>query len=235
MSAAEHEMDQGAVRSYYHATLVVLHHLEARNPKGRRFGREADARWSTFKGELLTADRIDLLIRDANVEWRGAFAARTAFDLRTIAEEDPFGPSWPGLDTVAAEDLWRECQAATAPATADGALLAAARAWGISLTMVRPPEIDPADTLLVVGPSAVLALVRVFNAASSLEWESQVNAIATQPSHRHLAALAGAICGSMSTTFVDPSATARARGWKLFTSDDADPRDLAAARALAGG
>jgi hypothetical protein len=40
--------------------------LRARRPTGRRFGTEADARWNGFHGSLTIADRLDLLVRDAD-------------------------------------------------------------------------------------------------------------------------------------------------------------------------
>ncbi len=67
--------------AYYQAALRCLQFVEKRKPTGRRFGSEADARWASFKGELTTSDRIDLLLRDADTEWLGAIGARTVFGL----------------------------------------------------------------------------------------------------------------------------------------------------------
>lgn len=50
--------------AYYRAALRCLQFVEQRKPTGRRFGPDADARWSQFEGELTTADRIDLMVRD---------------------------------------------------------------------------------------------------------------------------------------------------------------------------
>ncbi len=44
---------------YYTAALRCLQFVEGRKPTGRRFGPDADARWSQFEGELTTADRRD--------------------------------------------------------------------------------------------------------------------------------------------------------------------------------
>ncbi len=59
------------MKSYYGAALVGLLAIEARRPTGRRVGSEADARWQAFRGDLTTANRLDLLIRDADAQWPG--------------------------------------------------------------------------------------------------------------------------------------------------------------------
>src|SRR5687768_1188859 len=104
---------------YVEAALRLLQFVEARRPTGRRFGADADARWGSFRGDLETADRIELLIRDADAEWRdpdgergGAFGARTVYALRAVAEDEPFGAQWPGMDPVEAEKLWRKLKTA---------------------------------------------------------------------------------------------------------------------------
>lgn len=80
-------LESAAVRAYYRGALTGLRHVEARQPTGRRFGAEADARWASFRGDLTTADRIDLLIRDADAQWPGAFGARSVFARRAVAED----------------------------------------------------------------------------------------------------------------------------------------------------
>lgn len=79
---------------YYAAALRALRFVERRAPTTRRFGANADALWGAFHGRLETADRIDLLIRDADAQWPSAFGARGVFALATSAEEDAFGPEW---------------------------------------------------------------------------------------------------------------------------------------------
>ncbi len=105
------------VSCYYRAAIRALRFVENRRPTGRRFGTEADARWAALRGDLATADRVDLLVRDANAEWPGAFGARAVFHLTDVAEDDPFGAHWLPLDPVDGEDLWRSCAADPPPAT----------------------------------------------------------------------------------------------------------------------
>jgi hypothetical protein len=84
---AEHYVD-GALR--------LLQYVEARRPTGRRFGADADARWSSFRGDLETVDRIELMIRDADAEWPDGFGARAVFAMQGVAEDEPFGSQWEG-------------------------------------------------------------------------------------------------------------------------------------------
>jgi hypothetical protein len=65
--------------------LFALRYLEGRRATGRRFGADADALWSSLQGDLTTANRLDLLIRDADAEWPGGFGARTVFAMRGVA------------------------------------------------------------------------------------------------------------------------------------------------------
>ena len=52
-------IEASAIRAYYSAALAGLRFLEQRQPTGRRFGPDADARWTNFRGDLATADRGD--------------------------------------------------------------------------------------------------------------------------------------------------------------------------------
>ena len=51
---------------FYRAALAALRYADHRRPTGRRFGPDADARWAGFRRYLANADRIDLLLRDAD-------------------------------------------------------------------------------------------------------------------------------------------------------------------------
>ena len=85
--------------AFYAAAVAGLRALDARERTARRFGPDADTRWSSFKGALTDADRIDLLLRDAAVTWGAAFSASEVFDLFGLAPDEPFGPDWKPLPT----------------------------------------------------------------------------------------------------------------------------------------
>jgi len=226
------------VASFYDGAVLGLRYLEARRPTGRRFGSEADARWSSFRGDLTTADRLDLLIRDANAEWPQAFGARTVFAERAVAEDEPFGPAFAPLDPVDAEALWRAQIAVPAPADPPAALTAIASAWGLTLALFTPGLIDPSARLILAGPAAIAATVVAFhNGGRDLAWADQVIVVATPPGHRQLAALGGALLGATRPTRLftasDMPPIAATRGARLVASLDADPADLARARELA--
>jgi hypothetical protein len=222
------------VTSYYQAALLGLRHLEAARPTGRRFGLDAEARWSAFKGDLTTADRIDLMIRDANAQWPEAFGARTVFAEPGVAEDEPFGASWPHLDDVDAETLWRS-QLETPPLLDLQPLLAAvAAAWGFQLAGFDPGPIDPADQLVIAGPSAIAAALLVFHRGGrDLDWSDQALVIATPPGHRQLAALGGAMLGTDRATNLLTATQRTSRTGRLLVSPDATPADLARAHELA--
>jgi hypothetical protein len=222
------------IMRYYHAAVLGLRYLEATKPTGRRFGPDADARWASFKGDLTTADRIDLLIRDANAQWPEAFGARTTFAERTAAEDDPFGAGWACIDAVDAETLWR-AQVATPPAADLWSLLTAVGAtWDLRLARFDPDPIDAADKLVVVGPSAIAGTVIAFQQGGrDFDWSEQVAVIASPPGHRQLAAIGGALLGIGKPATI-ASATHGATGHgRLIVSLDADPADLRRARELA--
>jgi hypothetical protein len=211
---------------------------QARRPTGRRFGADADARWSSFRGDLETVDRIELMIRDADAEWPGGFGARAVFAMQGVAEDEPFGSPWQGLDPVAAEELWRRVKADPAPATPAAALAAIARAWGVTLTAQPSEPVAPTDHLVVVGPSAIAATIEAFAAGAALDWAEQAVVVASSPVARQLAAAGTALLNAPRSapilTATEP-APAIKRGVRLVASPDADPADRARAAALVAG
>lgn len=220
------------VRSYYQAALSGLRHIESRRPSGRRFGENADALWKGFAGELTTSDRLDLLIRDADAEWPGAFGARTVFHRAGVAEDEAFGVGWTPLDPSDAEELWREMTRSDAPADVVSALSAAAAAWGIALSAFEVGELSAADRVLVAGPSAIAAVIARFSEDRGLGWGDQVVVVATPESHRQLALLGAALVNVNKPTRVlnaSEFAEQRPATHRALVSDDADARDRAAA------
>ncbi len=216
--------------SYYSAAVRALRYLEARRPTGRRFGPDADARWHAFRGDLTTADRIDLMTRDADAQWPEAFGARTTFAERAGAEDEPFWSAWVPLDPVDAETLWRAQLAAPAATDLQRLLHAIAAAWDIRLAPFDPGPVDPADALVVVGPSAIAATLLAFERGGrDYDWAEQVVIVATPPGHRQLAALGGAMLGIGRPVRIVTATEALPRPGRLIASPDADPADRARA------
>jgi len=80
--------------AYYEAALPALRFVQQRLPAARRFDPDAAARWAVLRGHLTAADRIDLILRDANAQRPSDIGPRTVFALRAVAEDDPFGAAW---------------------------------------------------------------------------------------------------------------------------------------------
>ncbi|MEZ4222316.1 MAG: hypothetical protein R3B13_15370 [Polyangiaceae bacterium] len=232
-------VDHNAQTAYYAAALRALRFVEARKATDRRFGSEADARWNAVKGHLETIDRLDVLIRDADAQWPGAFGARTVFGLRAVAEDDAFGAEWQPLRPVHGEELWRAERGAAAPASPRALLDACAKAWDFELASFDLGSVRPADKLVVVGPSAIAAAIVAFAGAAGLDWSDQVACVATPPGHRQLAALAGPLLNlNRATELLSPELDGDATADKKLTqrriviSDDASAVDAAWARSM---
>lgn len=222
--------------AYYRGALQALRFCEQRRATGRRFGDDADHRWRLFRGELNTADRIDLLIRDADAEWPQAFGARSVFGLRAVAEDEAFGAEWAPLDAVDAEGLWRDIVASEAPSDVERGIAAIAGAWELELQPTDVAAIAPTDRLIVCGPGAIAAAIRAFARGTDLSWSSQVVCVATPPAHRHIAAAAAALLNlTQPTRLVAAGEAAETGGARLVTGPDAAAADREHATELAGG
>lgn len=221
---------------YVEAALRLLQFVEARRPTGRRFGADADARWNSFRGDLATVDRIELMIRDADAEWPASLGARVVYALPGVPEDEPFGAQWPSLDPVDAETVWRRVKAESAPTTPAAALAAIARAWGVTLAPHDPGAITATDHLVVVGASAIAATIVAFADGAALDWAEQVVVIATAPHERQLAAAATSILNAQRPARILGAAQASGakpdRGARLVISSDATSSDRAAATAM---
>ncbi len=217
------------VRAYYASALAGLQFVEARRPTGRRFGRDADARWTGFRGDLTTGDRLDLLLRDADAEWPDAFGARSVFAEPAVAEDDAFGPGWPGLDPVEAEEVWRSALGAKEPRDLDSLLATWSQGWGIALVGADVGALTTVDRLVVAGPSAIAVALRAFVGRSDLAWNDQVTIVATPPAHRQLACFATAVLNATKPTTLVTHGQAHDLVGRTVISSDAAAEDAAAA------
>ncbi len=228
--------------TYYRAALVGLVYLEQQRPTGRRFGVDADLRWKGFAGHLTTADRLDLLVRDADAQWPGSMGARRIFRLHGVAEDDAFGAEWGGLEPVRAEELWREVTRAAAPSGLRAALDAMAGTLGITLSRFDVAQIgalDPSRRIVVAGPSAIAALAESFVGKPGLDWADQVVCIATSPAARQIAMFCAAALDSAQMGVVlaagEPHTDGRFGVGAHVLSDDAAPEDREWALRVMGG
>lgn len=216
-----------APHAFYSASLSTLRFVERRSPTNRRFGPDADAMWRELRGHLTTSDRIDLLLRDGDVAFPGAFAARAIFLRRGVSEDDPFGAGWTSLSVNEADALWRQTVADTAPESVEGAVRRIAAAWDLPLRGVDVGRITPATKLVVAGPSAIAAVIIAFADGADLSFVDQITVVATPEGHRHLAASAAALLNaSRAVRLLAPAVGAPAPAVdRAIVSEDADPVD----------
>ena len=223
-------------QAFYAAALVGLRALDSRERTPRRFGPDADTRWSQFRGALGTADRLDVLLRDAASTWGAAFSPALAFGLPGLAEDEPFGPDWKGLDDHLAQGLWSGSSAAN--------LEDAARALGVVPSPVELPHLGATTRVIVAGGAALLAVAQRFAQNPGWSWTDQVLTVASRPESRQLAALAAVTLGARGRTALvqpadDVAATLRSAGFAqvdaAVTSPDASAASLEFAKRAVGG
>jgi len=226
--------------AYYAGALLLLSFLEARRPTGRRFGSEADARWSGFAGHLSVRDRIDLLVRDADLEWPGSVGARRVFGLDGVADDDAFGPTWEGVPAHVAADLFRMHAGTSISGVAAWLDAAFAVARRPRLT-IEVATVAPNDRFVVAGASAVAALLARFDGQRELDFGAQVLVVADDAFARQLAIAAPLVLASGTATRLsgapgDPAIDARAwRGASWLASADASAEELSRGNAIAVG
>lgn len=176
--------------TYYLAVLRLLRFAEQRSPTKRRFGVDADALWKDFAGGLKASDRIDILLRDADTEWPGAFGARAAFGLRAVAEDDAFGADWASLPPMDGERVWKDAFKGKVAASVDDAIDQLCDAWEITPAKFALPKLTATSRGMVGGASAIAAAIRTFADNPNLSWPNQLVIVADRPGERQLAAVA---------------------------------------------
>jgi hypothetical protein len=225
--------------AFYAAAALGVAWLDARESSPRRFGPAADASWRTYAGtpsDLSDLDRLELLLRDASSLYPDAFSPRAVFALPGLTDDEPFG-QWahapaPGI----ARDTFRAPP--VAPSSARALLEAAARHWNLPLGVASAlPAIGPTTRVLVVGATALLAVVDRFAVNRDLSLHEQIVVLTDAPALRHLAGLAALALGELrGPPCVAPDGAslgdAPARVDVLASSDDATAEERAAAEAL---
>jgi hypothetical protein len=222
--------------AFYRAAVLGLRALDARETTARRFGPDAEGRWAQFAGALGAGDRLDILLRDAAGTWGAAFSPSECFELFGLAEDEPFGPDWDGIEGAAAKRLLTDASTA---ATLDEV----ARALGVKPTPVAVPPLVASTKLIVAGGAAILAVAHAFEDHPALSWTDQVMVVAAQPTFRQLAGLSAVLLGARSrTALVRPTGSAqvvlRPAGFAHLdaevVSPDAEPHAAELVRRLRG-
>lgn len=222
--------------AFYVAAVLGLRALDARESKPRRFGADAEARWNQFAGALGTSDRIDILLRDAAGTWGAAFSPSECFGLFGLADDEPFGPDWSGIDEPTAKRLLAEPDA---PATLEHV----AYGLGVKAASVPVPALTPSTRLVVAGGTAIVSVAKAFADNNALSWTDQVAVVADEAAWRQLAGLAAVLLGARGrTVLVRPTEGAdsalRAAGFAhldaAVVSPDAEPEAAELARKVGG-
>lgn len=220
--------------AFYGAAVLGLRALDARESRPRRFGADAEARWAQFAGALGSGDRLDILLRDAAGTWGAAFSPSECFGFFGLADDEPFGPDWNGIDDQAAKRLLAEPDA---PSTLEHI----AYVLGVKAPSVPVPPVAPSTKLVVAGGTAIVSVAKVFAENKALSWSDQVVVVADKGAWRQLAGLAAVLLGARGRTALARPAAAtetalRAAGFAhldaAVISPDAEPEAADLAREL---
>jgi hypothetical protein len=138
-------------------------------------------------------DRIDILLRDAAGTWGAAFSPSECFGFFGLADDEPFGPDWNGIDDHSAKRLLAEPDA---PATFGHIAIG----LGVKAGSVSVPHITPSTKLVVAGGTAIVSVATVFAENKALSWTDQVVVVADKPAWRQLAGLAAVLLGARGRT-----------------------------------
>lgn len=216
--------------AFYGAAVLGLRALDARETTPRRFGADPGARWAQFAGALGAGDRIDILLRDAAGTWGAAFSPSECFGFFGLADDEPFGPDWGGIDDQAAKRLLADLEA---PATLENV----AHALGLKAVSVPVPAVSPSTKLVVAGGAAITSVAKLFAANKALSWTDQVVVIAEKAAWRQLAGLAAVLLNARGrTALVSPTEGAeklRALGFAHLDAAVVSPDAEAGAAELA--
>lgn len=222
--------------AFYSAAVLGLHALDARETTPRRFGPDAEARWAQFAGALGAGDRLDILLRDAAGTWGAAFSPSECFGLFGLADDEPFGPDWDGIDVPAAKRLLTDVSDAV---TIDQV----ASVLGVKPAPVVVPPLTPSTKLIVAGGAAIVTVAKAFAENRALSWTDQVVVAADMPAFRQLAGLGAVLLGARGRSVLvrptgDVDGVLRSAGFAhldaAVVSADAEPEAAELARKVGG-
>lgn len=241
------------IQRFYQAALLGLRTLEANERSARRFGAEADARWSALRGELGAADRLELLLRDAAGTQPAVFAPRLLFELPGLPADEPFGKDFRGANEASAAELLRTATVDAAPGSLAALLDAAAAIWKLRVTADGLDEaglaaLHPASRVVAAGAGAVVELARSLSERGGFDLADQVTVVTESPGVRQLMGLAvlwtrrtqppRLVAPSVLLAASDPQAVLRDRGVAqidlVVITADATAAERAAVERLSG-
>lgn len=227
-----------AVEAFYRACLTGIRYLDdcRHNVNGSNNKNPAVPSIDKIEHKSCSECLEDLLLSLSSV-WGLAFSPAQVFQFSELAAEEIFGPDWPVLPRSIAEKLIEEAVASHYE-NCVSAFNAAANAWNLKIFSLETGnlKIDPHTGLIVAGPSALSAAVKLFSERSDLDWGKQVVAVAGRPDTRHIAGLAGFFVQSRNWTrllspsvrgFVSPAYAVYTAGLRsvseILVSPDAEP------------
>jgi hypothetical protein len=156
------------------AGLFALRRMDALLPMPMRFGKDADARWGDFAGQLTLGDRIALLLRDAAVNWGSAFSLAAAINQDILAHDGLLPVDAKEFLKFRGELVWRRAFELSSPTGSDS-WKTLCQVWGIPLSLPAVPHLSPGTKIFVGGVGALSALLDVFGERPDLNWEAQVH------------------------------------------------------------
>ncbi len=198
-----------AVEAFYRACLAGIRFLIDCPPETNGFNNHDVLVPSLEKPEHKNAaECLEDLLSSMTVFWGSAFSPARVFQFSGLAAEEIFGPDWPVLPVSLAENLLEEA-CLSHYNDCESAFNASADAWNLKIISLETGnlKIEPDTGLIVAGPSALAAAMKIFSKRKDLKWGKQVVAVAGRPDTRHMAGLAGVFAHSSNgTRLLSPNA-----------------------------
>ena len=154
-----------------------------------------------------------------------AFSPSECFGISGLADDEPFGPDWVGIQDHVAKKMVTD---SSRPTTIDEI----AAALGVKAAPVVVPPLTPATKLAVAGGAALVAVAKAFAADHAISWTDQVAVVSSNGAFRQLAGLAAVLVGARGRTIIvrpgtDAASDLRSAGFghidAAMVSPDAEP------------